>query len=59
AGAIPRVKRMVLQLAKDECDTLLADALSCRRRDEVTELVKQFMSAKMLTTNAYEEYDAS
>ncbi len=53
AGSIPRVKRRVLELAKDECDGLLADALTCRRRDEVTELVKQFLAAKMLTPSAF------
>lgn len=57
AGAIPRVKRRVLELAKEECDALLADALTCRRLDEVVELVQQFMSAKMLSAEPYLDED--
>jgi phosphoenolpyruvate-protein kinase (PTS system EI component) len=48
AASIPKVKRLVLELSKNECDALLADALACRKRDEVVELVHQFMQSKTL-----------
>jgi phosphoenolpyruvate-protein phosphotransferase (PTS system enzyme I) len=43
AAAIPKVKRLVSELSKNECDALLADTLCCRRREDVVELVRQFM----------------
>ncbi|MEZ0311131.1 MAG: phosphoenolpyruvate--protein phosphotransferase [Myxococcota bacterium] len=48
ATSIPKVKRLVLELAKSECDALLAETLACSKREEVVELVRQFMSSKTM-----------
>ncbi len=44
AYAIPRVKRLVRELRKSDCDELLADALGCATHDEVNGLVQRFLN---------------
>ncbi|MBI3178759.1 MAG: phosphoenolpyruvate--protein phosphotransferase, partial [Deltaproteobacteria bacterium] len=44
AGAIPRVKRLVRELRKADCDELLTDALACVTHDEVSGLVQRFLN---------------
>ncbi len=58
AASIPKVKRLVLELSKNECDALLADTLTCTKRDDVVSMVQQFMHAKMLyPTTTWDDED--
>lgn len=47
AGSIPRVKRMVRDLALEDCKRLAEDAVRCRRIQEVRDLVGAFLEAKL------------
>jgi phosphotransferase system enzyme I (PtsI) len=58
ATSIPKVKRLVLELAKSECDALLAETLACRKREEVVELVRHFMSSKTMMQPSWGDEEA-
>jgi phosphoenolpyruvate-protein kinase (PTS system EI component) len=58
ATSIPKVKRLVLELAKGECDALLAETLACSKREEVVELVRQFMSSKTMMQPSWDDEEA-
>jgi phosphotransferase system enzyme I (PtsI) len=47
AAAIPKVKRIVRELRKDDCEKLVADALTCATHQEVDELVRDFLRFKV------------
>jgi phosphoenolpyruvate-protein phosphotransferase (PTS system enzyme I) len=46
AGSIPQVKRLVRELAREDCEQLLVEALECTTALEVEELVRRFLEAK-------------
>ncbi len=47
AGSIPKIKRIIRELRKDDCTDLLAEALGCATHQEVSQLVVDFMRAKL------------
>jgi len=47
AGSIPKVKRLVRELAYEECRALLEETLLCATHDEVADMVRRFMRAKV------------
>ncbi|OGQ78827.1 MAG: phosphoenolpyruvate--protein phosphotransferase [Deltaproteobacteria bacterium RIFOXYA12_FULL_58_15] len=58
AGSIPRLKRMVRELRRDECQALLLDALQCETFTEVGDMVRQFVHAKTSFTSSMLRQDS-
>lgn len=48
ASSIPRVKRLILELSKSECEDLVREGLRCAKQGEVLTLVREFMTSKTL-----------
>ena len=47
AGSIPRIKRLIRELQKSDCEELLEEALHLHTSDETEELVKNFLRSKV------------
>jgi phosphotransferase system enzyme I (PtsI) len=46
AGSIPRVKRLIRELRRDDCVQLFDDAFTCETHQQVSALVRSFVRAK-------------
>jgi phosphoenolpyruvate-protein phosphotransferase (PTS system enzyme I) len=59
AASIPRVKRLVRELNREECEDLATQCLACATPQEVTELVQAFMREKVQLTSGPPEWAAT
>jgi phosphotransferase system enzyme I (PtsI) len=58
AGSIPRVKRLIRELRKDECKSLLREALACITHNEAAKMVRTFVHTKTSIAPSLLEPDA-
>jgi phosphotransferase system enzyme I (PtsI) len=59
AGSIPRVKRLIRELHRHECELLFEEALTCETPAEVSELVRSFVRAKTSVSRSLLQTDDS